>query len=247
MHYYALANGIIAGICLGFGILFLFIGLRRKNNKRLNLLFALFALGYAGTLFNGILYHDASSAEQYIRLVRWDVAPISLTFISLIWYVAEYTKARPRIFLWGLTTLFIVLGITQIVRGNLLHEEILGLDTLIMPWGERLAYLEATDSIWSYLETGAWLAALLFILYACIRQYLRGERKEALILSIGVLWFAATIGTELSFALESGNLAYLVEYGQCEYLSYAQHKDEQRVLGTIFGAMKDCPLELSDL
>ena len=163
MNYYALANGIVAGICLGFGILFLFIGLRRKNNKRLYLLFALFALAYAGTLFLGILYHDASSAEQFIRLVRWDIVPVVLAFTSLIWYVAEYTKTRPRIFLWGLTTLFIVLGIAQIVRDNLLFEEILGLDTLILPWGERLAYLEATDSIWSLLERGTWLAALFFV------------------------------------------------------------------------------------
>ena len=147
MNYYALANGIVAGICLGFGIIFLFIGLRRKNNKQLNLLFALFALAYAATLFNGIRFHDASSIEQYVRLARLDTIPVILIYTSLIWYVAEYTKTRPRIFLWGLTTLFIVIGIAQIVRGNLLYEEILGMDTVILPWGEQLAYLETTDSI----------------------------------------------------------------------------------------------------
>ena len=47
MHYYFTAVSLIAGICLGFGILYLFIGLRRKDNKPLNLTFALFALCYA--------------------------------------------------------------------------------------------------------------------------------------------------------------------------------------------------------
>jgi hypothetical protein len=40
MHSYFTTVSIIAGICLGFGILYLFIGLRRKDNKSLNLTFA---------------------------------------------------------------------------------------------------------------------------------------------------------------------------------------------------------------
>ena len=42
MHYYFTAVSLIAGICLGFGILYLFIGLRRQEDKPLNLAFALF-------------------------------------------------------------------------------------------------------------------------------------------------------------------------------------------------------------
>jgi signal transduction histidine kinase len=217
LHYYALANGIIGGICLGFGILFLFVGFRRKDSKRLNSLFALFALAYAATLFNGIRFHDASSVEQYIRLARWDIIPVFLIYTSLIWYVAEYTKARPRIFLWGLTTLFLVIGIAQIVRGNLLYEEILGMDTVILPWGEQLAYLEATDSIWSLLLLGAQLAVLVFMVYACIRQYLRGERREALILSIGVLWFVVALGAEL---LGLVGVIPLFFYGEFGFLGF---------------------------
>ncbi|MGB3717893.1 MAG: sensor histidine kinase [Candidatus Promineifilaceae bacterium] len=217
MDYYAAANGIVAGICLGFGIIFLFVGLRRKNNKRLNLLFALFALAYAATLFNGIRFHNATSVEQYVGLARWDAIPVVLAFTALIWYVAEYTKVRPRIFLWGLTALFIVTGLAQIVRVNLLYEEILGLNMVMMPWREQVAYLEATDSIWSLLFLGAQLAVLVFMVYACIRQYLRGERREALILSIGALWFVATIAAEL---LGQAGLITPVFYGEFGFLGF---------------------------
>ncbi len=177
------------------------------------MLFALFALAYAATLFNGIRFHNASSVEQYVRLARWDIIPVFLIYTSLIWYVADYTKARPRIFLWALTTLFTIIGIAQIVRGNLLYEEILGMDTVILPWGEQLAYLEATDSIWSLLLLGAQLAVLVFMVYACTRQYLRGERREALILSIGVLWFVAALGAELLGLVGVITLCFYGEFG----------------------------------
>jgi formate/nitrite transporter FocA (FNT family) len=47
MGIYTVATGIVAGICIGLGILFLFVGLRRKANKNLSLTFAMFALSYA--------------------------------------------------------------------------------------------------------------------------------------------------------------------------------------------------------
>ena len=54
MSIYATLIGTIAGICLGYAVLYLFVGLRREEDKRLNLFFSLFAAGYAGTLLLGI-------------------------------------------------------------------------------------------------------------------------------------------------------------------------------------------------
>jgi len=193
LAYYTIANGIVAGICLGFGIIFLFTGLRRRDNRRLYLLFSLFALTYGGTLFNGIRFHDASTADSYSAIVRGDTIFVVLVFIALIWYVAEYTRVKPRLFMWGLTAVFIATGIAQIIRTNLLYDQILGLNTVMMPWGEEVAYLEASDSIWSLLFLAAQLAVLGYMIYACVRQYLRGERSEALILSIGTIWFVAAL------------------------------------------------------
>ena len=54
MQIYATIIGTIAGICLGYAILYLFVGWRRGGDKLLNLTFALFAFGYAGTPLMGI-------------------------------------------------------------------------------------------------------------------------------------------------------------------------------------------------
>jgi signal transduction histidine kinase len=217
LEYYTIANGIVVGICLGFSIIFLFIGLRRRDNKRLNLLFAVFALAYAATLFNGIRFHNASSAELYVTITRGDTIFVVLAFTTLIWYVAEYTQVKPRVFLWGLTALFIVTGITQITRTNMLYGEIHGLNTVAMPWGEQVAYLEATDSLWSTLFLVGQLLVLGFMIFACIRQYVRGDRKDALILSIGVLWFVTSIAAELLG--EAGVIAPIF-YGEFGFLGF---------------------------
>jgi len=45
MIIYTAVIGLTAGIYLGFSILYMFIGLRRKDSKPLNISFALFASG----------------------------------------------------------------------------------------------------------------------------------------------------------------------------------------------------------
>ena len=104
MHSYFTTVSIIAGICLGFGILYLFIGLRRKDNKPLNLTFALFALCYAVTLINGVRWYSTTIVSEHIAINRFDAIFVAGAFIGLLWYVSYYTDFRPRIFLWLLST-----------------------------------------------------------------------------------------------------------------------------------------------
>ncbi len=96
MSIYAAVIGTIAGICLGYAILYLFVGLRRREDKRLNLTFALFALGYAGTLLLGIWYRSQTTAAEFLAISRWDGVFIWLAFVALNWYVAEYTGSRSK-------------------------------------------------------------------------------------------------------------------------------------------------------
>ncbi len=218
MSYYSIALSIVAGICLGFGILYLFIGLRRKDHKSLNLTFALFALGYAGTLFNGVRFHSATSVAEYVSVTRWDAVFVVLAFSALIWYVGYYTGVRPRIFLWVLTAVYIIAGVANIVRPNMTYEEILGLAYVTLPWGEQLAYIETTDSLWSLLFLLAQLANLGFIVAACVLQFRRGQRRAATILGVGMLWFMATLAAELMG--EGGVIGYM-PFGEFGFLGLA--------------------------
>jgi len=218
MHIYFTAISIIAGICLGFGVLFLFIGLRRKDNKPLNLTFALFALCYAVTLFNGIRWYSSSTPAEYIAANRFDAVFITTAFVSLVWYFAQYTAVKPRLFLWVLSGALIVPGVVYIFNPAAFTGEVNGLTFINLPWGETLADMDASGSIWLDILLFARLAALGYIIFALFIQYRRGERQAAVILGVGMLPFI--IGIFYEILGESGFVPY-IPFGELGFLGIA--------------------------
>ena len=218
MHYYFTAVSLVAGICLGFGILYLFIGLRRKDNKPLNLTFAIFALCYAITLFNGIRWYSSATVTEYVAINRLDSIFVTGAFVSLGWYIAYYTGVRPRIFLGGVSAAFIVPSLVLIVSPATFTGEVSGLTEIPLPWGETLANLDAAGSIWLDVVLLARLILLGYIIFALFRQFWRGERRPALILGLGILPFIAGIFYEVLG--ESGVMPY-IPFGELGFLGIA--------------------------
>ncbi len=208
----------MAGICLGFGILYLFIGLRRKDNKPLNLTFALFALCYAATLFNGIRWYSTTIVTEYITITRFDSIFVTGAFIGLIWYISYYTGFRPRIFLWVLSAAFLVPSLVFIISPATFTGEVSGLINIILPWGESLSDLDSAGSVWLDIVLLARLVTLGYIIVALIRQFRRGERQPAIILGLGMLPFIAGIFYEVLG--ESGFVPY-IPFGEVGFLGVA--------------------------
>ena len=218
MQYYFTAISLIAGICLGFGILYLFIGLRRKDNKSLNLSFAIFALCYAITLLNGIRWYSSTNASDFIVINRFDSIFVTGAFIGLIWYISYYTGFQPRMFLWILSAAFIVPAVVYLLSPATFIGEVSGLVFIISPWGEQLADLDATGSIWLDFQILARLVALIFIFIALIWQFIQGQRQASLILVLGMLPFIAGIFYEILG--ETGFVPYL-PLGELGFLGIA--------------------------
>ena len=218
MHYYFTAVSLIAGICLGFGILYLFIGLRRKDNKPLNLTFALFALCYAATLFNGIRWYSTTTVPEFIAINHFDAIFVAGAFVSLLWFISYYSGFRPRIFLWVLSAAFLVPSLVLIFSPATFTGEVSGLTDIILPWGESLANLDSAGSIWLDIILLARLVTLGYIIVALIQQFRLGERQPAIILGVGILPFIAGIFYEILG--ESGFVPY-IPFGEIGFLGIA--------------------------
>ncbi|MFC2015744.1 histidine kinase [Chloroflexota bacterium] len=212
MHYYLIALAIVAGTCFAFGILFLFTGLRRKDGSGSTVLFSLFALSYGAVILTGIANYSATSVEDWLSSARLDGVFVVLTWCLLIGYVALYTGVKPRIFLALLLAAFVSSGIANVVRPNLIHDEILGLASVTLPWGEQLAYVEATDSLWATVFLVANLVTIGYVLVACTLQFRRGERQPALVLGAGMAWFIMTVIVDILVDLGIAPL-YLGDFG----------------------------------
>ena len=212
MHYYLTALAIVAGICFAFGILFLFTGLRRKGDSWLTILFSLFAVSYGAVILTGMANYSATSVDAWLSSARLDGVFVVLTWSLLIGYVAVYTGVKPRIFLGLLLAVFVSSGVANVVRPNLIHDEILGLASVTLPWGEQLAYVEATDSIWATVFLVANLVTIGYVLVACTLQFLRGERQPAMVLGAGLAWFIMTVIVDILVDLGIAPL-YLGDFG----------------------------------
>ena len=218
MHIYFTTVSLIAGICLGFGILYLSIGLLRKGNKLLYLTFALFALCYAATLFNGIRWYSTTSVTDFISINRFDSIFVAGAFVGLIWYISYYSNFQPRIFLWVLSVTFILPSLVFIISPATFIGEVSGLISITLPWGENLADLDSAGSIWLDINLLARLVTLGYIIFALIRQFRLGDRQPAIILGIGLLPFIAGIFYEILG--ESGLVPY-IPLGEIGFLGIA--------------------------
>ena len=107
---------------------------------------------------------------------------------------------------------FVSSGIANVVRPNLIHDEILGLASVTLPWGEQLAYVEATDSLWATVFLAANLITIGYVLVACTLQFRRGERWSALVLGSGMAWFIMTVIVDILVDLGIAPL-YLGDFG----------------------------------
>jgi hypothetical protein len=212
MDFYAISLAVVSGICFAFGILYLFMGLRRKDDRGPTLLFSLFALSYAAVILTGLANYSATSVDEWMSSARWDSVFVVLTWSLLIGFVALYTGVKPRIFLALLVAAFLSTGIASVVRPNLIHDEILGLASVTLPWGEQLAYVEATDSIWALVFLVTNLVTIGYVLVACALQSRRGERRAALVLGVGMAWFIVTVIVDVLVDLGIAPL-YLGDFG----------------------------------
>ena len=148
MEIFAVSLAVVSGICLGTGLIHLFIGLRRPGSDLKYFAFGLFALAYGGAVLTGLLMYRAASLPQSLAADRWSGVFAGLTYIFLIWFVAVYTEVQPLPFLATLTVLFGVLITAHVTRPTLIHGEIVGISFISLPWGEEIAFLEAAESIW---------------------------------------------------------------------------------------------------
>ena len=209
MQIISVALAITAGICFGLGVLHLFLGFRVIGEKTTYLLFAFFALSYGFTALGSMTRFDSQTLDQYLTLARWGYPAFCSAYIFLIWFVAFYTKLYPsklsEIILSLMSAVFLFIGYQM-------PKEIGGIFFATLPWGDQITLSEAAGNTWLLF----WIAVpvvSIYIFVATIRQYQRGERKEAVALGIGLLFFSITIIFDILIDMGLVNFFYLSDFG----------------------------------
>jgi signal transduction histidine kinase/DNA-binding response OmpR family regulator len=217
MNSIQIALGVTAGICFYAGLYHLLVGLRRKPRDPVHLLFAFTALSFGLMNFAQMYLHPAvaaHSAEAFITADRWSLMGLLLGEFFLLWFVAFYTDLKPYLLLVVLSLpifVFIVVHLTS--RATYLYTAVTGYFPVTLPWGEEITIADVALSPWSNYTPIIWITFFVFSTYACLRQYRRGERREALFLGLAIVIFAATILNDnlLDYGLITS--IYLLQFG----------------------------------
>ena len=96
--------------------------------------------------------------------------------------------------------------------GYQLPKEIGGIIFTTLPWGDRVTLSEADGNTWFLF----WLVVpvvSIYIFIACIRQFRRGERQEAVMLCIGLLFLSIAIIFDTLIDMGLVNFFYISDFG----------------------------------
>lgn len=185
--------GIAAGITGFAGITHLLIGLARRPRDRTELVFAALSVSVAAHTLAVLALHTASSAAAYIGVLKYTFSATSLaSIVSLLWFVACYTGARPRRFLLTMSVaygLFAALNVS--LPFGVLYADISGLRQVNLPWGEQVVVASGPPHPLQLLLQVYYVILFIFFGYAVMSQYHTGSRRHALVLGLALVVFLA--------------------------------------------------------
>ena len=199
---YSTSIAVAAGLCLAVGVLYLFFGARDRSRRRRSLLFSGFALSYAGAIITARASYAASTPGDFVAMNRVSLLIASAGFVFFIWYVAAYTSFEPLGFLRALTAGLAAGGLLLILRPSVTFSPEAGTEILELPWGETIRVLGSEPSAGLLLTVLLLIVVLAYVILAGVHQYRRGQAQEALVLGVGVGWFAAML--LLEYAANAG-------------------------------------------
>ena len=211
--YFTTSIAVVAGLCLAFGILYLFIAVRRASERTQALLFGLFALAYAGAIMAARSSYLADTLEQYVAADRAANVFTAFGLPLLIWFVAVYTNWRPRIVLWAITGAYAITGLAAVFAPDLLIDVSAGVDAVTFPWGETVLMTQVGTAALYPIAVLTLLSSMLYVVVADIRQFRRGDRQQAIVLALGLGWFLFTAVEETLVELGAIDFVFLTDFG----------------------------------
>jgi signal transduction histidine kinase len=155
----------------------------------------------------------SETIDQFAAASRISSIIAAAGFALLIWFVAVYTGVMPRALLWTVTGAFAIVGLAGIVAPDLVINVADGVGSITLPWGETVLMVREGTAPLEVLLLVALLVSIVYIVVADVRQFRQGDRGEAIVLAIGIGWFAFTIVEENLVSFGVIDFVFLSDFG----------------------------------
>src|SRR6266705_899826 len=181
-----------SGACLTLALMHVVIWC--KDRARANLLFAIMATAVAVFAALELAMMRAETPGQLGVAVRWLHVPAWVVVASLVGFVRLYLRAGRRWLAWtvvGVRTVSLILNF--IFSPNINYRQITALRHVSF-LGEPVSVAAGVPNPWMLVAQLSLLLLIIFVSDAMITVWRRGDRRQALVVGGGILFFVV-LGT----------------------------------------------------
>ena len=212
-----IALGIVVGVGLYACAYHFLVGVRQHPRNSIHLTFALLILLVTGQILSDAVIRATDSLSVAVTSFKVSITLVALALIALLWFVALYTRVKPRWFLLSLTVVSAFMAVINLATPySIIYEEVTAFSTQYLPWGEPFPVLEGTPSLWQVVNIFIFLAIFIYAFYAASRQYQRGEHRQALALIVALLFVIG--GTIFDFLIDFGVITNSIGFYSISYI-----------------------------
>ncbi|WP_168537074.1 sensor histidine kinase [Anabaena sp. UHCC 0253] len=159
--------------------------------------------------------YQSTNIENYIYARKWVSGSGFIFTVFLTWFATIYTNFKPLRLILVLNSLYLFYFLINLISpAGISYSHISQLSNFSLPWGELIAYPERTtiNPLIRFQFLGL-ISIAIFILYACYRQYLRGEKQAAISLAVstGILLGVGVHDRLIDFRVFKS--VYLAQFG----------------------------------
>lgn len=204
---------VMAGISFYVGLYHLLIYLRRRQHRE-DLTFALMCLATSLYEICCAGLYSATSVAEGAQWQRMQFIALAFFTTAFLWFVADYTRQKPRIGIYAFSAFFLLAVVIQIVDRSSLTWLVdrPSIKEILLPFGLEITYYEATMGPFTTFQGLMGLVAATYIVWNGLRFYQRGSRREAapLLLALSFMYAASVNDTAVSNGLYP--FVYAIEY-----------------------------------
>src|SRR5438034_11292283 len=191
MSWVTVSWSMCGGACLMLALMHLVVWWKDRT-ARANLVFSVMAIAAAAFAVLELALMRAETPEQFGLAIRWMHVPAWVIIVSLVGFVRLYLRAGRRWLAWavvGVRTLSLIFNFG--FSPNINYREITAVRHI--PFlGESVSVAEGVANPWMLVAQLSLLLLVIFVTDAAITVWRRGDRRQALVLSIVFFVVAAT-------------------------------------------------------
>ncbi|HVF15399.1 MAG TPA: ATP-binding protein [Steroidobacteraceae bacterium] len=192
---------ILVGACWLAAVTHLFAGIRRSFSPT-HLSFAVFAFATGAQSLSQIWLHHALNAAQYVDAAQWGTTAGAISAAAFAWFARFYTRSDDRIIPAAISVVYLVCAAVNLyLPYGFYFDRLPTLTHFALPWGEYAA----THVFGGFRPRLIFtlilnIGTIMYVYYACARQYRRGQHYPATTLAISTSIVLVAMGINVIVA-----------------------------------------------